>query len=149
MRKGIFHIHILNRITPNDSRFSNDYIARSKEIRHFYIKEYETLAAKAENADYYADLVLHNYIYKGPAIERTVRKNLKQNKNYTVLINSIPNEGKYTINDTEGYGESALLLALVRRNLEVKCILPDSDHFELASNCSSIPSNLHFSIAKD
>lgn len=149
MRKGVFHIHILNRITPNDSRFSNDYITRSKEIRHFYIKQYETLAAKAENADYYADLVLHNYIYKGPAIERTVRKNLKQNKNYAALINSIPDEGKYTINDTEGYGESALLLALVRRNLEVMCILPDSDHFELASNCSSIPSNLHFSIAKD
>jgi len=149
MRKGVFHIHILNRITPNDSRFSNDYIVRSKEIRHFYIKQYETLAARIENADYYADLVLHNYIYKGPAIEHTVRKNLKQNKNYAVLINSIPNEGNYTINDTKGYGEAALLLALVRRNLEVTCILPDSDHFELASNCSSIPSNLHFSIAKD
>ncbi len=148
MRKGAFHIRIFNRITPDDSRYSSDYITRSKEVRHFYIQQYELLAKEVENADYYADLVLHNYIYKGPAIERTVRKNLKQNQNYSALINSTPNEGNYTINDTEGYGEAALLLALVKKNLEVNCFLPDSDHLELASNCASVPSNLHFCLMK-
>lgn len=148
MRKGAFHIRIFDRITPNDSRYSADYIMRSKEIRHFYIQQYELLAKEVENTDYYTDKVLHNYIYKGPVIERTVRKNLKQNQNYSALINSTPNEGNYTINDTEGYGEAALLLALVKKNLEVTCFLPDSDHLELASNCASVPSNLHFCLMK-
>jgi 1-acyl-sn-glycerol-3-phosphate acyltransferase len=143
LRKGQIHIQVMPRITPGDERFRKGYASRSKEIRHYYQAEYRKLCDELETPDYYADLVKHNYIYKGTVVEREVRRNLRQNKNYIAEIQSQPCEGEVVIQNS-GYGEYPLLLSLVRKNLRVTVIEPDEDKRLLASNCSSVPPNLVF-----
>ena len=141
LRKGNIHIRIMDRIRLNDSRFSSDYSLRSKEVRHFYREQYRTLCRQLETSDYYSDLVMHNYIYKGVAIERDVRTNLRRHDNFKSLINRLPDEGKVIVKNSS-YGEFSLLLALVKKQLQIIVFEKNTDIKELAANCASVPSNL-------
>ena len=143
LRKGQIHIQVMPRITPDDERFRKDYSPRSIDVRRYYKEEYAKLSREIETPGYYADLVQKNYIYKGSAIEREVRRNLKRNNNYTKEIASMPDEGEVTIQNT-GYGEFALLLALAKKNLQITAVEPDTDKRALAENCASVPGNLRF-----
>jgi 1-acyl-sn-glycerol-3-phosphate acyltransferase len=142
-RKGNIHIRVMERIALNDSRFSNEYARRSKEVRHFYREQYQALCRQLETPDYYADLVLHNYIYKGASVERAVRKNLRLNDNFKSQISHFPDEGKVVVTNS-GYGEFPLLLALVKKQLQVIAIEKDKDILDLATNCASVPANLTY-----
>ena len=145
LRKGQIHIQVMPRITPDDSRFRKDYSPRSIDVRRYYRDEYKKLSQEIETPDYYADLVLKNYIYKGPSIEREVRRSLKKNNNFKAEIASMPTEGEVTIQNT-GYGEYALLLALTNKALKITAIEPDPDRLSIAENCVSVPENLTFSL---
>jgi hypothetical protein len=143
LRKGQIHIQVMPRIRPDDPRFSANYSSRSKDVRHYYQTEYKKLCDELETPGYYADLVMKNYLYKGPAIEREVRRNLKRNNNYAKEIAAMPDEGEVVIQNT-GYGEYVLLLSLVKKGLQVTAIEPDPDRRALAENCVSVPDNLRF-----
>ena len=112
-------------------------------MRHYYTREYQRLCCEVEDADYYADLVLHNYIYKGRDIERRARKNLRQNGNYREAIAALPDNGEYRIEDC-GQGEFALLAALVKKNLQITATDSDADLVDIAANCVSVPENLKY-----
>ena len=141
LRKGNIHIQIMDRIRLNDKQFSSDYSLRSKEVRHFYRDQYRTLCLQLETPDYYSDLVIHNYIYKGVAIERAVRTNLRRNENFKSLINQLPDEGAVIVKNNS-YGEFSLLLALVKKQLQIIVFEENTDIKELAANCTSVPANL-------
>ena len=141
LRKGQIHIEIMPRITAGDERFRQKCSMRTMDVRRYYQHEYKKLSHELETPDYYADLVMHNYIYKGAAIEREVRRSLRRNNNYAAEIAAMPDEGEVTIPNT-GYGEYPLLLALVKKNLRITAIEPDSDKRAIAENCVSVPENL-------
>ena len=148
VRKGEIHIHVLDRISANAHSFGDTYLERAKKIRKFYKIAYSKLAAEVETADYYSDLVVHNYIYKGPTVERTVRRNLKKYSNYSVLINNLAGCKRVLIINC-GYGELPLLLSLVHKNTEVTAIENDRDCLDLAANCASVPLNLIYAFDFD
>jgi 1-acyl-sn-glycerol-3-phosphate acyltransferase len=142
LRKGQVHIEIGERITPEHHlRNGKNILDVSKDMRYLYKKRYETLAAQIETVDYFKDKVYHNYIYKGPVIERRAKKNLKQNDNYRSIISRLPNTGKILITNC-GQGEFPLMCALVKKNLLITAAEQDKDLFAIAKNCISIPSNL-------
>jgi 1-acyl-sn-glycerol-3-phosphate acyltransferase len=143
LRKGKIHIRVMNRIAPKDYTFGETYQERAKNIRKLYQEEYDKLAAAIETVDYYSDLVLHNYIYKGPTVERTVRRNLKKHNNYRDLISQLAGYNRILIVHC-GYGEFPLLLSLVHKKAQITATEPDPDKLELAANCSSVPCNLHY-----
>jgi 1-acyl-sn-glycerol-3-phosphate acyltransferase len=143
LRKGRIHIQVMPRITPDDSRFRRDYSARSTDVRHYYQSEYKKLCGELETPAYYADLVMKNYIYKGAAIASEVRRNLRKRHNYAREIAAMPDKGEITIPNA-GYGEYALLLALVKKDLKVTAVEPDPDKCALAGNCASVPANLRY-----
>jgi len=177
LRKGEIHINVLPRVAYN--AMGENYVACSKNMRKLYINEYAKLAAQVETADYYSDLVIHNYIYKGASVERTVKKNLKKHKNYKELIHNLssttavchcgldPQSPDYNVFNKEmlkqvqhdgntlgsvqrvlimncGYGELPLLLSLVNKNIEIVATEDDRDKLDLAANCGSVPSHLHY-----
>ena len=143
LRRGSIHVRILPRITPSDTRFGTDHLTRARELRRYYIQEYAALRRSLETPDYFADLVIHNYIYKGPAIERAVRTALRHHANYAAEIAAQPDRGAVTIRNT-GYGEYALLLSLVKPDLQITAIEPDADRRALAAHCAARPENLQY-----
>ena len=143
LRKGRIHIRIMERIRLNDARFSSDYSPRSREMRRFYMEGYQTLCRELETPDYYSDLVLHNYLYKGPTLEHAVRKSLRRHQNFVGEISRFPDKGRVIIRNS-GYGEFTLLLSLVRKQLQVIGIESDPDKRETAIRCASNPPNLSY-----
>jgi hypothetical protein len=143
LRRGRIHIQVMPRIRPDDVRFRKDYSPRSIDVRHYYLAEYRKLCREVETPDYYADPVMKNYIYKGPAVEREVRRNLRRHNNYATEIAALPDRGEITIRNT-GYGEYALLSALVKKDLQITAVEPDPDRRALAANCASVPRNLKY-----
>ena len=141
LRKGEIHINVTPRMAYN--AMGETYAERAKNMRKFYNDEYAKMAAEIETADYYADLVLHNYIYKGPSVERTVRRNLKKHNNYKELIDKLSVHHRVLMVNC-GYGELPLLLSLVHKNMSITATDSDTDKLELAANCTWVGDNLKY-----
>jgi 1-acyl-sn-glycerol-3-phosphate acyltransferase len=144
MRKGQVDVEIHDRFQISNFPISD---LRLTKISNFARKEmqdkYTAISRKTETPDYFADLVLKNYIYKGAKVERAVRKSLKKNKNFAAEIEKLPESGEIAIQNS-GYGEFALMAALVHKNLNITAIEPDDDIRAVAENCLSKPTNLNF-----
>jgi 1-acyl-sn-glycerol-3-phosphate acyltransferase len=145
LKKGRVDIKILDRISSDDETYRNgkDYSITAKEIRKLYKEEYRKMADSIENADYFADLVYHNYIYKGLEVQRRAKKALKATNNFRKEIELMPETGEYNINNC-GQGEISLLAALVKKNLQITASDPNKEFMEIASHCTSIPHNLKY-----
>ncbi len=143
LRQGVMTAKILPRIAHNDLSYGNTYQERAKAIRQLFIKEYELLSERLENADYYASQVLHNYMYKGKEVYKSVKQSMKENENFAEHINALPEKGTYVLHDSN-LGEFALTAALVRKHLNIKAYIADESKRELAAYCVSVPSNLSF-----
>lgn len=146
LRKGKVTVKVLPRITTENELYGEDVECRdfAKAVRRQYVQEYEQLANEVETAEYYKDLVLHNYIYKSRQIEQQARKVLNSPDLYE-RINALPNEGTYTIENC-GQGEFALLAALVKKSLQIVATDSDENNIAIAKNCISVPGNLKYEI---
>ena len=141
LRKGEIHINVMQRAAYD--AMGKTYPERAKNMRKLYTDEYAKLVAEVETADYYADLVRHNYIYKGASVERAVRRNLKKHKNYRDIISQLKNFNRILIENC-GYGELPLLLSLVHKHIEIVAVEHDADKLELAANCTWVTENLKY-----
>lgn len=76
------------------------------------------------------NLVKGRYVYKGTAITNTVRRNLKANAAYLAGLD-LEGLAEYTYTD-DGYGESAMLLALLHPEIKIKVCMPDNEKRRIA-----------------
>ena len=155
-----FIIHGLNMILPRNSIqvFSGDitvkayerinpdqqipYSERTSQMYGFYKQEYSIISEQAENANYFSSLVRDRYRYKGIEIYSSVCKNMKQNNNYAQLIDTKEKLSSIIIKNS-GYGEFALLYALVHRTTQVTVIEEDENKRALLTYCAKdITNNL-------
>ncbi|MBR4199063.1 MAG: 1-acyl-sn-glycerol-3-phosphate acyltransferase [Bacteroidales bacterium] len=143
LRKGKVDLYVMPRIAADSELMQKDSAEIAKTLRRYYTEQYDEICRRTETADYFADLVLHNYIYKGRDIERRARKNLRQNGNYREAIAALPDNGEYRIENC-GQGEFALLAALVKKNLQITATDSDADLVDIAANCVSVPQNLKY-----
>jgi 2-polyprenyl-3-methyl-5-hydroxy-6-metoxy-1,4-benzoquinol methylase len=102
-------------------------------------------ALSNETPDYYANLVIHNYIYKGASIEKEARTTLNKNKNFSSVIGQLPDSGKVIVLNC-GIGVFPLMLALVRKGLQVEAYDESEENIALARNCRSVPENLNYTL---
>ena len=72
-----------------------------------------------------------------------MRTALRHHANYAAEIAAQPDRGAVTIRNT-GYGEYALLLSLVKPDLQITAIEPDADRRALAAHCAARPENLRY-----
>lgn len=75
-------------------------------------------------------LVKGRYLYKGMSIMNTVKRNLKTNSKSLKDIN-LSGKTEFTFNDN-GYGESAILLALLNPNVKIIAHMSDDNRRDIA-----------------
>ena len=145
LRKGSVTIKIMDRIRPNNVEFRQfDQVYKiANTVRKHYEIEYQKMVEKLETPEYFQDLVLHNYVYKGVEIELKARKNLKKIKKLNTLLYSLPEKSKVLLRNC-GQGELSLISALSRKNIIFYASDDYAENIEIAKNCVSIPSNLHY-----
>ena len=148
-----FIIHGLNMILPRNSiqvfpgqmtvraygRIKQNgkipYAELTSQLHDFYKKEYAQIARQTETASYYSALVLDRYRYKGEEIFRAVRRNLKSNNNYIQHVDSTE-EFPIVLVKNGGYGEFALLYALVHKQTKVLVYETDENRKALMTYCA-------------
>lgn len=143
LRKGRIDVRIMPAIQPNhELRNGIEPRKAAQAIRKYYQQEYAAISKEIETADYFKDLVYHNYIYKGAEIAREVKKSLFSTETDAWLA-KLPEEGEITIGNC-GLGEKTLLAALVKKELIIIAHEQDEEKLSVARNCASIPPNLKY-----
>ncbi|MBQ3617508.1 MAG: 1-acyl-sn-glycerol-3-phosphate acyltransferase [Bacteroidales bacterium] len=136
---GKMVLEIGKRFTQDDPLMGDTTLETARNFRHHIINRLQDMHKQHQNTDFYRQLVFHNYLYKGSEIANTVKKNLNGNLEY---IDNFEGATKHI--DNCGYGEIALMFALVHPETEVTASDPDPDKILVAKNCVSVPPNLKY-----
>jgi 1-acyl-sn-glycerol-3-phosphate acyltransferase len=143
LRRGAITVQVHPRIAPADDRFGSGYAARARQVRQHYLSALEALSRQRETAAYFGSAVLHRYLYKGAAVERSVQRALKRTGCYAQWIDAYAGTGAALVVGC-GYGAFALLFAMVHKRVQVVAVDGDDDKLALAHGCAGIPPNLTF-----
>ncbi|MDR3187782.1 MAG: 1-acyl-sn-glycerol-3-phosphate acyltransferase [Prevotellaceae bacterium] len=138
---GAITVQVHPRIAPGDTRYGDTYAARAKQVRQCYLKTFEALARQLETATYFGDFVRRCYLYKGAAVERSVRRELKRTGCYARWIDRHSGTGAALVVNS-GYGAFAFLFALVHKRAQVVAVDGDDNRVALARGCAALPANL-------
>ena len=141
LREGQLYVEIDQRISAQEVS-SMDARALTSKVHKYYIEHYAEIRKQRENTAYVLPYVRYKYVYKGREVEHACRRNLKKIKLHAAEIDALNQDAiEIKVNDQ---GELAWTMALVHRNMEVRALIDDEDTYLLASHCSYIPDNLHF-----
>lgn len=112
IRDGSITIKILDRISPDDLYWGNNYTRRTKNISRYFRNEFQKLRDEIEHDTYFHPLVLENYKYKDRRIYKNVKAALKTNADqYTKILKSTGNRDTI-IHLGKDCGQLDLLLVL-------------------------------------
>ncbi|MBR4786301.1 MAG: 1-acyl-sn-glycerol-3-phosphate acyltransferase [Bacteroidales bacterium] len=145
IHRGQVTVSIGERITADDERFRQGRtpLETARLMRHFYIDRYAEFKKECETPDYLKDIILHKYIYKGKSIENQCRGKLTWRQNVADALASVP-ENATLLYKNCGHGELSLLAALLRPDLNIMAFDADEDNIAIASHCTQLPDNLHY-----
>lgn len=133
LKDGHMVIKYLNRISPYDSKYGENYTERTKKISAFFKAEFLKLREELETENYFKDKLLYNYIYKGAAYNR-VKKDFKLNKErYKFISEQISQTAYVGIFDSD-YGQLGYLLSYWSEGRKIICYDGDHEKNEIASN---------------
>jgi len=137
-------LKFLPRIKPDDLSFGTGYRERQKNISRMFKKEYEQLRALRETPHYFNNLVVRNYIYRGPVVEWYVRIKLKLENDFAEILNHVPRHGRvYDLGC--GYGYLSLMLAYTEdRQRDVIGVDYDEEKVDVANNVCYKGGNVRF-----
>jgi 2-polyprenyl-3-methyl-5-hydroxy-6-metoxy-1,4-benzoquinol methylase len=134
---------ILPRIKFEDNSFGSGYSGKTKGIQKYFRNEFELIKQERETVKYYKDLLIKNYIYKGPLLEWYLRIKLRFEGYYEIYDRIVPKEGKI-IDIGCGYGFNIYMLGFTSKNRILTGIDYDQEKIEIANNCNAKTENINF-----
>jgi 1-acyl-sn-glycerol-3-phosphate acyltransferase len=143
LRKGKITVQVGERVSYQEYSNIGTYQEVSKWFHKKITETYHQLVEEIETAGYRANMVFHNYVYKGIDIEWSVCRNLRKNNNYKTQIKALKNVKRIKIINC-GYGEFPLLASLILRHADIYAFEKDLEKLSVAKNCISVPNNLHY-----
>lgn len=135
VRKGVLVADILQRIKYNDRSYGDNYQMRTKTISGYFKSKYQNICSewnRPHNSTFY-ELIMHNFIYKGPVEEWYLRVKIKMEHCYMLFDNLVPHKARITDIGC-GYGPLCYMLALTSEEREVLGIDYDEDKIAVAQN---------------
>ena len=146
LKNGTVTAKYLERITPENKDYGENYSERAKKIGRYFRNEYNKMRLELEGPKYYRNQLLKNYLYKGPVLEWYLKVKLRLEKNYELFNSLVPRQGKiYDIGC--GYGYLSYMLHFVSEDRIVTGIDHDSEKILVANNCPSKNEKINFESA--
>ncbi|HSH53162.1 MAG TPA: MMPL family transporter [Bacteroidales bacterium] len=146
VKKSKVTVKYLDRITPDNKEFGDNYSERTKKIGRYFRKVYNDMREEIEGTKFYRDKLIKNYIYKGPVLEWYLRIKLRLENNYELFNSLIPR--KATIYDIGcGYGFLSYMLHFVSEERQITGIDYDCEKISVANNCNLKSEHIHFECA--
>ncbi|OXB01300.1 glycerol acyltransferase [Flavobacterium oncorhynchi] len=137
--KGDFVIHrstltvsILERITPENNSFGNNYAERTKQISSFFKAEYRKIRQQLEGPAYFKSMLINSYDYKELEIGNSVKKDLSQNLETYYNLNKYIDSKVKVLHLTNDYGQLDVLLTLQEPQRKVFSFINDEEKLAVA-----------------
>ena len=137
--KGDFVIHrstltvsILERITPENNSFGNNYVERTKQISSFFKAEYRKIRQQLEDPAYFKSMLINSYDYKELEIGKSVKKDLNQNLETYYNLNKYIDSKAKVLHLTNDYGQLDVLLTLQEPQRKVFSFINDEEKLAVA-----------------
>ncbi|NTV84021.1 MAG: methyltransferase domain-containing protein, partial [Bacteroidales bacterium] len=143
LKRGAVTIKFLPRIKPDDLRYGDDLLVKSRNIRHYVADEYRKVAEEAENPAYFREKLIKNYIFKGPVLEWYLKVKIRLENNFELFHRYLPKEGQITDIGC-GYGFLDYMLNFLSEGRKITGIDYDREKIEVANNCPAKNDRLEF-----
>lgn len=137
--KGDFVIHrstltlsILERITPENNSFGNNYAERTKKISSFFKAEYRKIRQQLEGPAYFKSMLINSYDYKELEIGKSVKKDLSQNLETYYNLNKYIDSKAKVLHLANDYGQFDVLLTLQEPQRKVFSFINDEEKLAVA-----------------
>ncbi|OXB05115.1 glycerol acyltransferase [Flavobacterium plurextorum] len=137
--KGDFVIHrstltlsILERITPENNSFGNNYAERTKQISSFFKAEYRKIRQQLEGPAYFKSMLINSYDYKELEIGKSVKKDLNQNLETYYNLNKYIDSKAKVLHLANDYGQLDVLLTLQEPQRKVFSFINDEEKLAAA-----------------
>lgn len=137
--KGDFVIHrsnltvsILERITPENNSFGNNYAERTKQISSFFKAEYRKIRQQLEGPAYFKSMLVNSYDYKELEIGKSVKKDLSQNLETYYNLNKYIDSKAKVLHLANDYGQLDVLLTLQEPQRKVFSFINDEEKLAVA-----------------
>ncbi|MCP4121066.1 MAG: MMPL family transporter [Bacteroidetes bacterium] len=131
---GKMTMKFLERIKANDESWGIGYRARCKSITSHFRSEYAQLKEEVQQPEYFKDILLSNYLYKGLVLPYYIRVKLKLAGYFAQINDIIPIDARI-LDLGSGYGYLSLLLHLVSNDRKVIGIDHDQEKVDIAAGC--------------
>ena len=128
------------RYTPDPSL---SLLAQSKQCRAWYKVQYRKLHIETTTSRHYFWLLRQHYAFRGQEILSGFLKRWRETNRFETILTTLPSEGEVMIRNS-GYGYDALIIALMRPDLEVFGEEPNDELRRVAASIGLNPSNLHY-----
>ncbi len=127
IKDGSITVKILPRIKAEEDYFGENHSQQAKKIGAYFKSEFAKLRKKMEGSKYFHRIVLEEYRYKGDALFRNVKKDLKENtETYFESINQINKSGTIA-HISENSGQLDFLLALDGPDRKIYSFIEDAE----------------------
>lgn len=136
-------IKFLPRIPHADLQFGRTYSDRTKSISRHFKSEYETLREGIETPYYFREILVKNYIYKGPVLEWYLRIKLRFENHYCLFHERIPRNARI-VDLGCGYGFMSYALGFSSAERNILGIDYDERKISIAKECPVKPKNVQF-----
>jgi uncharacterized protein len=142
LRRGSISLEIAPRINYSDRSFGETDKERKSAIHKYYVSHYKEIKREKEKSEYWIEYLKYKYLHKGYRIKYNVVKRVKSGNYLEIIDNSKVTEGTVWVLKS-GYGEFALLYALVHRKATVYAFEKELSKFTIAAE-NILPDNLNF-----
>ncbi|MAU71575.1 MAG: glycerol acyltransferase [Pseudozobellia sp.] len=95
IRDGAITTQFLERISPFDQRYGENYTQKVKQVGSHFRTEFRKLRLQLEHPTYWHQTILENFRYKGDALYQQVKTDLKRHsEGYQALMHTLPVKAK-------------------------------------------------------
>ncbi len=123
IKDGSITLDILPRIEYGNTQYGKNYTEQGKKVGAYFRKEFFRLRAEVESPNYFHPTVLREFRYKGDAIYRTVKRDLKEFANsYFEVISRVKKDARI-IHISDDFGQLDFLLAVDGPDRKIKRIV--------------------------
>lgn len=132
LKDGKIAIDLLPRIPPSDKPYGE----QAKTVGRYFKEQFAAFSATEEQPAYYRELLVYNYLYKGPVLEWYMRVKTSMEGNYQLFHDLLPKEGEI-LDIGCGYGFMSYMLSFTGAGRRITAFDYDEDKVEVAAHSFS------------
>jgi len=122
---GSITVNILERITPDNKAFGENYTERTKKVSAYFKNQFNQMREALEDVDYFRKTLVNSFDYKEPEVVAAVKKDIAEKMSCYYELNKHIPEKASILRLADDYGQWDALLALQQPQRKISGFIAD------------------------